>query len=156
MYKTIVININTNGFCFCLPSVTYVYLLQDHMSDNLSGSTPQSAVAAATAAAAAVGSTSNSTGTPRHADGRHSSDSARAAALMQSAEPAGPASAGRNVSNTNNTAASNTFTSSEYDDLAEDIVSDTAALKLSDLEAKLDIISPEDLTVSNAIGAEFC
>ena len=75
-----------------------VYLLQDHMSDNLSGSTPQSAVAAATAAAAAVSSSSNSTGTPRHADGRHSSDSTRAAALMQTAEPAGPASAGAFIS----------------------------------------------------------
>jgi hypothetical protein len=32
--------------------------------------------------------------------------------------------------------------------LAEDIVSDKLGLNLSDLEVKLDIISPEDLTVS--------
>ena len=30
-------------------------------------------------------------------------------------------------------------------------MSDTSALKLSDLEAKLDIISPEDLTVSTTV-----
>jgi hypothetical protein len=41
-----------------------------------------------------------------------------------------------------------TFTSSEYDDLVDDIVSDKPQLALADLEAKLDIINPEDLTVS--------
>jgi hypothetical protein len=42
------------------------------------------------------------------------------------------------------------LTSSEYDDLVADVVSNDSStqLKLADLEAKLEIISPEDLTVS--------
>jgi hypothetical protein len=43
-----------------------------------------------------------------------------------------------------------TFTSSELDDLMEDIVSDKPALNLCELEAKLDIISPDDLTVRHS------
>jgi hypothetical protein len=41
------------------------------------------------------------------------------------------------------------LTSSEYDDLVADVVSNDSStqLKLADLEAKLEIISPEDLTV---------
>jgi hypothetical protein len=42
------------------------------------------------------------------------------------------------------------LTSSEYEDLVNDVVSSEGSmqLKLADLEAKLEIISPEDLTVS--------
>lgn len=121
------------------------------MSDHLSGSTPKgAAIAAATATAAPISSsgTDSAAGTPRHttSDDRTSSGSNRGGA----AEPAGPVAAGggqepRSAA-TDKTAG--TMTSNEYDDLVEDIVSDKPQLSLTDLEAKLDIISPEDLTVS--------
>lgn len=94
-------------------------------------------MAAATAAAANVGNSSGSTGASRPTDGQNSSGSNRGTA----AEPSGP------VAGSSGTAV--TFNSSEYDELAEDIVTDKGTLNLSDLEAKLDIISSEDLTVSS-------
>jgi hypothetical protein len=116
------------------------------MSEHLSGSTPThkgAAIAAATAAAAAVGSSSSdNVETPRRNDGRHSTGSNKG-----TAEPAGPSGDSNNA--TNNTNITHvTFTSSEYDDLVEDIVSDKPQLNLTDLEAKLDIISLDDITVS--------
>lgn len=119
--------------------------LQDHLSDV--GSTPK---AAAVAAAAAVGSSSsNSASTPGQPDGRHSSGSRGGAA-----EPAGPQGSSGHAAASHGTAV--TFTSSEYDDLVDDIVSDKPQLNLSDLEAKLDIINPEDLTVSVEEGSVCC
>lgn len=119
--------------------------MQEPTSENMSGSTPThkgAAIAAATAAAAAVGSSSNSASAPHEADGSHSAGSNRGAA-----EPAAPGGGSNNVTNnTNNT--QGTFTGSEYDDLIEDIVSDKPQLNLTDLEAKLDIISLDDITVS--------
>lgn len=40
-----------------------------------------------------------------------------------------------------------TFTCSEYDDLVEDLVTESPKISLSDLEARLEIIKPEDLEV---------
>lgn len=131
-------------------------VLQEPMSDHLSGSTPKgAAIAAATAAAAAVGSsgTDSAAGTPHHttSDDRTSSGSNRGGA----AEPAGPIAAGGGGGQEPRSAATDktggTMTSNEYNDLVEDIVSDKPQLSLTDLEAKLDIISPEDLTVSVAL-----
>jgi hypothetical protein len=50
------------------------------------------------------------------------------------------------------------LTSSEYDDLVADVVSNdnSTQLKLADLEAKLEIISPEDLTVCGSAVVVRC
>jgi hypothetical protein len=49
------------------------------------------------------------------------------------------------------------LTSSEYEDLVNDMVSSEGSiqLKLADLEAKLEIISPEDLTVRECVHASW-
>jgi hypothetical protein len=75
-------------------------------------------------------------------DGRHSTGSNRGAA-----EPAGLSGGSNNATNITNVT-NVTFTSCEYDDLVEDIVSDKPQFNLTDLEAKLDIISLDDITVS--------
>lgn len=119
---------NTNAFFTAV--VAYKTLpcvcAQEHMSDNLSGSTPKSvAIAAATAAAAAIGSSSsNSTGTPRKGggddgqqQGSSSADSTGRGGGGGGGGGGGTASSQEAVDGSRGTQV--TFTSSEYDELVE-------------------------------------
>lgn len=64
---------------------------------------------------------------------------------MAAAAAAAAASAGTNA--TAGTSSTGGLTSSEYEELVGEVVSESPHMNLADLEAKLEIIRPEDLQV---------
>jgi hypothetical protein len=142
---------------------------QEHVSSDLhAASTPKAAaaaVAAATAAAAAAGESGSggSGSTPRHATDshgsggnstpRHTTDShgstGSASGRHRTASDGGAGGHGGGAGGGNATASSGTpkVTSSEFDELMDEVVSDKPTMKLSDLESRLEMIAIEDLQV---------